>query len=181
MCHAGALDNPVRRRWAPAEREVRILGPRPGDVVADLGTGVGFVLPELLKAVGAQGRVYAADIDAENLTIARDRVHGDPRVTFIEGSAAAVPGIPDASVDRVLLNLVLCCAVDKKGVLHESWRVLKPGGVLLATYPLPLRLRRRSLAVTKPVWDELVRALPWEVLPVQSRWWFRRRMLRRPL
>ena len=35
---------------------------KPGMVVADIGTGAGYMLPYLSRAVGAQGRVLAEDI-----------------------------------------------------------------------------------------------------------------------
>lgn len=166
-CYGAALDNPLRRTFVPPRRDLDLLGLAPGMVVADLGTGVGYLLPEVLRRIGPTGRVVAVDPDEENLELARRRVQNDPRVTFYAASAAGPLAVPSGTADRVLLSLVLCCLVDKTGALEEAWRLLRPGGLLLASYPrrrLVLRRGRASLRVTSDLWERLVHARPWEVL-----------------
>ncbi|MDE1821348.1 MAG: class I SAM-dependent methyltransferase [Euryarchaeota archaeon] len=183
MCQAWALDNPLRRTFVPARRDLKALGLRPGQTVVDLGTGVGFLLPEILRDLGVGGRVLAVDIDEENLEVARKRVASDPRVTFHVGSAAERTPFPDGSADRVLLSLVLCCLVDKSGALAEAWRLLRPGGLLLASYPRwgeGPRRSRRPLRVTPELWDRLVRERPWEELPRPRGRWVLRHLIRKP-
>lgn len=180
MCPARALNNPLRRRFAPGSRETAFLDLAPGQVVADLGTGVGFLLPSILDRIGSNGRLYAADVDRENLDIARDNVKADPRVQFLERSAAKVPEIPDEGVDRACLSLVLCCMLDKQGALDEVWRVLRPGGLVMCTYPPAVPRFGPSLAVSKKVWKELVGHHPWEVVPVKQGVLVHRHLLRKP-
>jgi arsenite methyltransferase len=50
-------------------------------------------------------------------------------VRFLKGRIEAVP-LPDASVDVVISNCVINLSVDKQRVLHEAFRVLRPGGRL---------------------------------------------------
>jgi arsenite methyltransferase len=58
------LDSKKRVERLHVEKAIALLGLKPGAVVADIGAGSGvFTLP-LAHAVGAQGRVYAVDIDA---------------------------------------------------------------------------------------------------------------------
>ena len=169
MCPAFTLDNRLRRWLGPPGGDLDLLDIHPGDSVADLGAGVGYYAPEILRRIGAQGQLFLVDLDPENLQIARSRVGADPRVTFIEGAANHVPQIPTGSVDRALLSLVLCCMVDKSGVLRETWRILKPGGRTLVSYPrtlLPFRLSRRNLRVTPDLWSRLLQELPWETRKV---------------
>src|ERR1700693_4620663 len=45
----------------PAEL-VKSIGVKPGMTVADVGTGVGYMLPHLSAAVGPQGKVLGEDI-----------------------------------------------------------------------------------------------------------------------
>ncbi len=53
---------------------VEALDLKPGDAVADVGTGVGFMLPYLCHAVGDTGVVYGEDIQTDFLDQARTRV-----------------------------------------------------------------------------------------------------------
>lgn len=182
-CRAGTLDNPLRRWLAPAARDLDLLDLRPGQKVADLGSGVGFFLPEIARRTGSMGALYAVDPDAGNLATARQRPVGATPITFLERSASSVPEIPDGGVDRVLLSLVLCCLVDKAGVLDTAWRILRPGGRALVSYPKvwgPAPPRRRPLRVTAPTWERLMRLHPWAQPPVRSGWIVTRHLLERP-
>ncbi|MCI4365843.1 MAG: methyltransferase domain-containing protein [Thermoplasmata archaeon] len=154
-----------------------------GQTVADLGTGVGYLVREILRRIGPQGRLYLADIDSENLEWARARLKGDPRVTIQVGPASRRPEIADSSVDRVVLSLVLCCLADKEGVMAEAWRILRAGGQVYVSYPRRRRSvsrRRSSLRVTPERWASLETARGWEVLPVRPSWIVTRHLLRRP-
>ncbi len=182
-CRPWSLDNPFRRRLAPALRELDQLAIHSGQTAADLGTGVGFLLDYLLRRVGPEGRVWAVDPDPRNLEQARKRVGRNPAVRFLAGSAASLPEIPSGSVDRVVLSLVLCCMVDKEGALDETWRILRPGGRVYVSYPkvsCSLTRRRPSFRVTPERWTSLVRAHAWEVLPVRGSWAVTRHLLARP-
>lgn len=182
-CARRALDNPVRRWLAPAHRDVERLDPPAGATVADLGSGVGFHVPELLRRIGGEGRLYLVDPDAANLAIAAGRAPGDPRVTVRASSAARIDGVPDASVDRALLSFVLCCIVDKEAALDETWRILRPGGRALATYPrFGVRWRRpsRSLRVTPERWAALRARKPWVEHAVPRGRWVEHHLLEKP-
>jgi len=182
-CRPGSLDNPVRRRFGPATREIDLLHLAPGQTVADLGAGVGFFAPEMLRRVGPHGRLYLVDPDVDNLGRAANRVGSDPRVRILPASAACLPEIPDSSVDRVVLSLVLCCMVDKEGALNEAWRIVRPGGWVYATYPrrrLIPRFRRPSLRVAPKRWEALVRTHPWRVMRTPPSWFVTRHLLERP-
>ncbi len=57
---------------------IREMKLEPGMTVADIGTGIGNMLPMLSRRVGAMGRVLAEDTEAELLARA-----GDPRAIRI--------------------------------------------------------------------------------------------------
>ena len=184
LCSPRALENPLRRWFLPVSYELDLLGVRGGETVADLGAGVGYFDAEILRRVGPQGRLFAVDPDRENLEIARHKVQNDPRVTFLPISAAHVAEIPDRSVHRVLLSLVICCLVDKEGAMDEAWRILRPGGCAFVSYPrrrLPRLRRRPSLRVLPERWESLRRRRAWVVVPTRSSWAVSRHLLQKPV
>jgi predicted methyltransferase len=62
-----------RDEWQQPERVVADLALVPGAKVADLGAGGGYFTFRLARAVGPEGRVYAADIDeGMNAHVARE-------------------------------------------------------------------------------------------------------------
>ena len=104
---------------------------RPGETVLDLGSGGGIDCFIAAEQVGASGRVFGLDMTPEMLALAvanRDRM-GVTNVEFIEGHLEDIP-LPDASVDVVISNCVICLSPDKDAVFQEAYRVLAPGGRL---------------------------------------------------
>ncbi|MDP9073890.1 MAG: arsenite methyltransferase [Actinomycetota bacterium] len=101
----------------------------PGDTVLDLGSGAGADVLISARRVMPGGRVIGLDMTAEMLELAR-RNADDAAVTnveFLEGYLEDIP-LPDASVDVVISNCVINLAADKRVVLGEAARVLRPGG-----------------------------------------------------
>ena len=102
---------------------------REGEVVLDLGSGGGIDVLLSAKRVGPTGKAYGLDMTDEMLTLAREnqRVAGVTNVEFLKGEIEAVP-LPDNSVDVIISNCVINLSGDKRRVLSEAFRVLKPGG-----------------------------------------------------
>lgn len=149
----------------------------------DLGAGVGYLVRAMLDQVGPSGAVALVEPDARALSVVQSRWGDDPRVRLFLASAAEVPALPDASADRVVLSLVLCCMVDKAGALNETWRILRPGGLVLVSYPerrWRLHPRKASLRVTPGLWSHLVAQRPWRVVASERRRWVRRHLLEKP-
>src|SRR6476469_2548480 len=104
---------------------------REGEVVLDLGSGGGIDVLLSARRVGPGGKAYGLDMTDEMLTLAPEnqREAGVANVEFLRGDIEAVP-LPDASVDVIISNCVVNLAADKRKVLTEAYRVLKPGGRL---------------------------------------------------
>lgn len=100
-----------------------------GEVVLDLGSGGGIDVLLSAKRVGPTGKAYGLDMTDEMLELARknQREAGVENVEFLKGDIEAIP-LPDASVDVIISNCVINLAADKRRVLSEAFRVLKPGG-----------------------------------------------------
>ena len=90
-----------RGSWQRPDKVVAALELREGDRVADLGAGEGYFIPYLADAVGANGRVYAVDIDPERIVELEER--------FAEGNVEVVraaeddPKLPAGTLDVVLI------------------------------------------------------------------------------
>jgi arsenite methyltransferase len=101
----------------------------PGEVVLDLGSGGGIDVLLSAKRVGPTGKAYGLDMTDEMLALAREnqRKAGVPNAEFLRGEIENIP-LPDGSVDVIISNCVINLSADKDRVLHEAFRVLKPGG-----------------------------------------------------
>src|SRR3989454_747925 len=101
----------------------------PGEVVLDLGSGGGIDVLLSARRVGPTGKAYGLDMTDEMLALAREnqRKAGVENVEFLRGDIERIP-LPDASVDVIISNCVINLAADKRRVLAEAFRVLRPGG-----------------------------------------------------
>ncbi|HTY64198.1 MAG TPA: arsenite methyltransferase [Acidobacteriota bacterium] len=102
---------------------------KPGEIVLDLGSGGGIDVLLSANRVKPGGKAYGLDMTDEMLALAREnqRKAGVQNVEFLKGEIEQIP-LPDNSVDVVISNCVINLSADKDRVLHEAFRVLKPGG-----------------------------------------------------
>ena len=102
---------------------------KPGETVLDLGSGGGIDVLLSAKRVGPTGKAYGLDMTDEMLALARQnqRAAGATNVEFLKGEIENIP-LPDNSVDVIISNCVINLSADKRKVLREAFRVLKPGG-----------------------------------------------------
>jgi ubiquinone/menaquinone biosynthesis C-methylase UbiE len=70
----GRLEDPARARWQRPVELVRALGLRPGQTVAEIGAGSGYLVRRLARAVGPRGRVFAVDVEPRMLPVLLDRL-----------------------------------------------------------------------------------------------------------
>jgi len=103
----------------------------PGEVVLDLGSGGGIDVLLSAQRVGPTGRAYGLDMTDDMLALAEaNRVKaGVENAEFLKGDIESVP-LPDAAVDVIISNCVVNLAADKRRVINEAFRVLRPGGRL---------------------------------------------------
>ncbi len=101
----------------------------PGETVLDLGSGGGIDVLLSARRVGPSGKAYGLDMTDEMLELANEnkRKAGVENVEFLKGEIEQVP-LPDGAVDVIISNCVINLSVDKRRVLAEAFRVLKPGG-----------------------------------------------------
>ena len=102
---------------------------REGEVVLDLGSGAGADVLISAGRVGPRGRAIGLDMTDEMLALARANAAeaGVRNAEFLKGYLEAIP-LPADAVDVIVSNCVINLAADKRRVLAEAARVLRPGG-----------------------------------------------------
>lgn len=101
---AKVLNDPARTDRQKPRDIVDALDLKPGSTVADVGTGVGFMLPYLSHAVGDSGHVLAEDIQNDFLDKAKTKVQLSHlnNVQFVLGTDRD-PKLPADSLEAVLV------------------------------------------------------------------------------
>ena len=102
---------------------------REGEVVLDLGSGGGIDVLLSAKRVGPTGKAYGLDMTDDMLALANENKEraGAANVEFLRGHIEDIP-LPGRTVDVIISNCVINLSGDKRRVLAEAFRVLKPGG-----------------------------------------------------
>jgi ubiquinone/menaquinone biosynthesis C-methylase UbiE len=108
------------------------IGIRKGMTVADIGTGIGYMLPFLAEAVGPDGKVLAEDIFDDFLAQARERAKSSnlTNVTFVKGTEAD-PSLPESAVDLVFVLDAYHHFDYPEKMLAGIQKALRPGGRLV--------------------------------------------------
>ena len=132
----------------------RVLEPRPGERVLEVGPGTGYYTLDLAEWVGPEGQVEIFDLQQEMLdhTLRRAAERGVANVSATGGDAQRLP-YEDASFDVVLLVATLGEIPDQDAAMREIARVLRPGGRLVVGelagdphFVTPGAVRRRAEA-----------------------------------
>jgi len=123
----------MRSLFKKPERTLREMGLRKGQTFLDYGCGIGSFSIPAAKMVGDDGIVYALDIHPLAIKAVEKKIKKKQIANIKTILSARETGLPDESVDVVLLYDVLQMISDKEKLLEELHRVLKSGGVLFAT------------------------------------------------
>jgi ubiquinone/menaquinone biosynthesis C-methylase UbiE len=120
----------LRDFFSPRKNILKEAGIRPGFRVLDYGCGPGSYTTAAAELVGGSGKVYALDIHPLAIRMVRD-IASKNKLTNVETILSdCKTGLPDNSVDVVLLYDTFHDLSDPNGVLQELHRVLKPDGLL---------------------------------------------------
>jgi predicted methyltransferase len=147
------LENPARDAYQKPDEVVKALALKPGEAVADIGSGSGYFTLRLARAVGDSGRVYGVDIDPEMVRHLNRRVRdAGLRNVHTVLSEPDDPLLADRSVDRFVIVDTWHHVEKQVEYLALMKKMLKPGGqVVMIDY------QKRELPVGPPLEMKIAR------------------------
>lgn len=123
------LDNGWRRKVLPPRETLIKMGLEPGDIMADIGCGIGYFATEGAKIVGESGSVFGMDILDEMLSETEEKAKRES-ISNIETLKTEEYDLKldDESATYAFTVNVVHEVEDKERFLKEANRVLKDGG-----------------------------------------------------
>lgn len=135
MWLAPYLSSPLRRLF---QNPARIVAPylAPGQSAADIGCGPGFFTIPMAKRVGAEGRVYAIDLQPEMLALVKQaaiKAGVESRIHAVTARTETL-NFPE-KVDFALTFWAAHEVPDQLNFYREVAGMLKPGGKFMLIEP----------------------------------------------
>jgi ubiquinone/menaquinone biosynthesis C-methylase UbiE len=125
--YIAAMDDP--HRVLKVDEVIAKLGLKPGDIVADIGSGSGSFSIPMAKAIAPNGILYAVDIDQAML----DHVAGRAKEAGVTNLRTVLgeyddPKLPAKTVDVAFFHRVLHMIEHRQAYLNATAKYLKPDG-----------------------------------------------------
>ncbi|UCF57854.1 MAG: class I SAM-dependent methyltransferase [Deltaproteobacteria bacterium] len=125
-----AFSHRFRDIFFPRMNILKEVGINPGFQVLDYGCGAGSYIIAATELVGKSGRIYALDISPLAIEMVRN-IASKEQLTNVETICSdCKTGLPNNSVDVVLLYDTFHSLGDPSRVLEELHRILKASGIL---------------------------------------------------
>jgi len=122
-------ESPKRAPWQLPEEIVEELGLKPGQVVADIGSGGGYFAVRMAREVGAEGKVYAVDVEKKFLDSIGKRI-AEEKITNVEliHSKLDDPLLPKNSLDVIFICDTWHHIGGRESYIWKLYKALKPDG-----------------------------------------------------
>ncbi len=177
MGHEAAdwLDRPEREAEEAPSMLIKALKLKPGDVVADVGAGSGYLSLPMAKLVAPSGKVYAEDIQPEMLEIVGNKAQaaGIRNVVPLLGTITD-PALPAQSVDLILMvdvyhefdhpyemTKAMVKALKKGGrLVFVEYRKEDPNVPIKLVHKMTVAQVRKEMSIFPLKWKETIGVLP---------------------
>jgi precorrin-6B methylase 2 len=177
MGHQGAdwLERPEREAEENPDLLLDSLKLQPGNVVADIGAGTGYMSRRIAKKVGEKGQVLAVDIQPEMLMLLTNKM-AQLNLRNVQPILGTItnPNLPSNSVDLVLMVDVyhefdhpyemlqaICTSLRPGGrVVFVEYRAEDPSVPIKRVHKMSVEQARKEAAVHPLDWVETIEILP---------------------
>jgi arsenite methyltransferase len=124
-----AYEGVNRDEWQQPQKVIGVLNIRPGDQVADLGSGSGYFTFKFAEAVGPTGRVYAVDIDRDMVALIAKRARQE-NASNVDAILARPddPLLPQAGIDLIFSSNTYHHIENRVAYFSHLRKYLRPGG-----------------------------------------------------
>jgi len=120
----------IRDRFRDPGKQLEKVGIKEGQTLLDFGCGSGSYVIPAARMVGGKGMVYAMDIHPLAINAVEKKATKEGLTNIATILSDRDTGLPDESIDVVLLYDVIRSIKDKRALLKELHRVMKVNGLL---------------------------------------------------
>lgn len=120
----------IRDRFRNPGKQLQKVGIKEGQTILDFGCGSGSYAIPAARIVEEKGRIYALDIHPLAVRAVAKKARKQSLTNITTILSARDTGLPDESIDVVLLYDTIQHIGDKQALLKELHRVMKPNGLL---------------------------------------------------
>jgi len=120
----------IRDRFRNPGNQLEKVGIKKGQTLLDFGCGSGSYVIPAARMVGENGRVNALDIHPLAISAVEKKANKEGLTNIATILSDRDTGLPDESIDVVLLYDVIRSIKDKRALLKELHRVMKANGLL---------------------------------------------------
>jgi SAM-dependent methyltransferase len=184
MGYQGAawLEREEREKEERTDILVKSLNLKQGMTIADVGAGTGYLSRRMADSIGAQGTVYAVDVQPEMIGKLKKLSKNHPTIKPILSDVDKVK-LPANSIDLAIMVDVYHELEFPREVVQSMLAALKPNGKLvLVEYraeddAVPIRQThkmsqtqvKKELTVLPLKWEKTIDKLPWQHVIVFSK------------
>jgi ubiquinone/menaquinone biosynthesis C-methylase UbiE len=147
-----ALEDPARDAYQKPHEVIEALAIRPGEIIADIGSGSGYFTLRMARHVGEKGHVYGVDVSADMVRHLNERIRDAGLLNVSTILARPDDPLLPRPVDRFVIVDVWHHVDDQPAYLAVMKKHLKPGGQVVM-----IDFHKRDLPVGPPLAMKIAR------------------------